>query len=53
MIKSYLDWITGSFLPSFFNQLNGLMIAPGVSFLGFLVAIAIICIVVGAILFRV
>lgn len=53
MIKNYLDWITGTLLPSFFNYLNGLMIVPGVSLLGFIVAIAIICIVVGAILFRV
>lgn len=53
MIKSYLDWITGTLLPTFFSYLNSLMIVPGVSLLGLVIAITIICIVVGAILFRV
>ena len=53
MVKSYLDWITGTLLPTFFSYLNSLMIVPGVSLLAFVIAVSIVCIVVGAILFRV
>lgn len=52
MVVSYLDWITGTFLPALFKQLNSLMIIPGVSLLGFCVAITILCIGIGAILLR-
>ena len=53
MVVEFLGWLTTDFLPDFFGWFNGLMIAPGVSLLGFVIAISIICIVVGAILFRV
>lgn len=53
MIKNYLDWIINTMLPTLFSYLNSLIIVPGVSLLGFVISISIICIVVGAILFRV
>lgn len=48
-----LDWVVSSFLPAFFIKFNSWMIAPGVSVLGFAVAVAIVCIVVGAVVLRV
>lgn len=53
MVVSYLDWITGTFVFDFFAFLNTLMIAPGVSLLGFIIGIAILVIGIGAILMRV
>ncbi len=49
----YLNWAVTTLLPRIFALLNGLLFAPGVSLLGFVVALAIIVIVIGAILFRV
>lgn len=49
----YLGWLTTQAIPQFFSWLDGLYIVPGVSVLGFWIAVSIICIVVGAILFRV
>lgn len=48
-----MDWITVQLLPGFFRLLGSLNIVPGVSFLGFLIAVTLIIIVVGAILIRV
>ena len=48
-----LDWVVTTFLPAFFIKFNTWEIAPGVSILGFCVAIVLICIVVGAVVLRV
>ena len=52
-VVSYLDYLVFTFLPSLFNLLASYMIAPGVSLLGFLVAVAILCVVIGAVVLRV
>lgn len=49
----FLQWSVTELLPSFFGLLDGLLFAPGVSILSFIVALAVIVIVIGAILFRV
>lgn len=48
-----LDWVVEQLLPAFFVKFNSWMIYPDVSILGFSVAVAIVCIVVGAIVLRV
>lgn len=53
MVVKWLDWITREALPAFFSEINSWMIADGVSLLGFLIAVTILCIGIGAILFRV
>ena len=52
-MADYLGRLTTQAIPQFFTWLDGLYIVPGVSLLGFWIALSIICIVVGAILFRV
>ena len=52
-VVQYLDYLVFTLLPSFFNRLASLMIAPVVSFLGLLVAVGVLCIVIGAVIFRV
>lgn len=47
-----LDWVVDQLLPAFFIKFNSWMITPGVSILGFAVAVVIVCIVVGAIVLR-
>ena len=53
MVAEYLDWLINFYLPEFFLLLNALDIVPGVSLLGFIIAVTILCVVVGAILMRV
>lgn len=53
MIVDVLDFLVDRFVPAFFVKFNTWMIAPGVSLLGFSVAVAILVIVIGAILLRV
>ena len=52
-VVSYLDYLVFTFLTTLFNHLASYMIAPGVSLLGFLVAVAILCVVIGAVVLRV
>lgn len=53
MFVDYLDYITLELLPRFFSWFNSLMIAPGVSVLGLIVAITLMVIVIGAVIARV
>lgn len=53
MVVQYLDFIVGELLPGFFGLLNSLMVAPGVSWLGLIIAVTLLCIVIGSILMRV
>lgn len=53
MVVQYLDFILGDMLPEFIALLNSLMIAKGVSWLGLIVAVTLLCIVIGSVLMRV
>lgn len=53
MFVEILDFLVDRFLPAFFVKFNSWMIAPGVSVLGFSIAVTILVIVIGAILLRV
>lgn len=53
MIESYLDYILGQLLPKILQLLNSLMIANGVSWIGLILAVTMLCIVIGSILMRV
>ena len=53
MIVQILDFLVDRFLPAFFIKFNGWMIAPGVSVLGFSIAVTLLIIVIGAVLLRV
>lgn len=53
MVVEYLDFIVGELLPGFFQLLNSLMIVEGVSWLGLIIAVTLLCIVIGSILMRV
>lgn len=53
MIKSFMDFFVTSLFPNFISFLDSLLIAPGVSFLGLIVAVTLLCIVIGAVLMRV
>ena len=53
MIVQFMDYFVFNLLPSFFQFLNTLMIANGVSFLGLTVAVILLGVVIGAILMRV
>lgn len=52
-VVSYLDYMVFTLLPAFFNRLGSYMIAPGVSFLQFSIAIILLVVVIGAVLMRV
>lgn len=53
MIVEYLDYVVVHMLPDVFLLLDSLMIAPGVSWLGLIVAVTLLCIVIGSILMRI
>ena len=53
MIVTFLDYMIGDMLPDFFKLLNSLMIADGVSWLGLIIAVTLLCVVIGSILMRV
>ncbi len=48
-----LTWLTDTFFPSLIGFLNGLFVVDGVSYLGFIVAIGLLSIIIGAIAIRV
>lgn len=48
-----LDYLVTELLPSLFNWLNSSFLASGVSILGFIVAVNLLIIIIGAILIRV
>ena len=53
MIVKYLDYLIGDILPDIFLLLNSLMIADGVSWLGLVIAVTLLCVVIGSVLMRV
>lgn len=53
MVVDYLDFIVGELLPAFFQLLASLVITEGVSWLGLIIAVTLLCIVIGSILMRV
>lgn len=53
MIVKYLDYLIGDMLPDVFRLLNSFMIADGVSWLGLVIAVTLLCVVIGSVLMRV
>ena len=53
MVVEYLDYLVFTLLPKVYLMLDSLMIAPGVSWLGLLVAVTLLCIVIGSIIMRI
>ena len=51
MIQSYLNWFY-TFIRDMISWLDSAFIADGVSLLGFFIAIALLCIVIGGLVFR-
>lgn len=49
---SYVNFFVDDFLPSIVRSLSSMQIAPGVSLFAFLIAVALLCIVIGGILIR-
>lgn len=52
MVEEALDFVVYLFFPALLELLDGLIIIPGVSFIGFTVAVTVLCCVLGALLFR-
>lgn len=52
-IISTLDYIVYDFFPALVSRLSSMYIADGVSLLGFSVAVILLSIIIGAVLFRV
>lgn len=53
MIKQFMDYFIIQLFPAFFSFLDSLLIVNGVSLLGLIVAVTLLCIVIGAVLMRV
>ena len=53
MVVDFLDYMISSLMPRVFQLLDSLMITNGVSWLGFSIAVTLLCIVIGSILMRV
>ena len=51
MITGYLNWFY-TFVADMISWLNSAMIVDGVSLLGFMLAVAILCVVIGGVLIR-
>lgn len=51
MVVSYLDWFI-TFISSGVNWLGNMFIAPGVSLFTFIIAVSLLCIIIGGILIR-
>ena len=52
MINEYLDFLINFFLREFFIYLDSIYIIPGVSLIGFCIAVSILTVLVGAVLLR-
>lgn len=53
MIWNYISYFLSELLPRYFSFLDSLMITGDVSFLQLMVAVILLCVVIGAILLRV
>lgn len=53
MVTSYLDYMVEELLPDLWLLLDSLIIADGVSVLGLMVAVTLLCLFIGSILMRV
>lgn len=53
MIVDFLDFFVVELFPALFQFLDSLQIADGVSFLGVLIAVILLCVVIGSVLMRV
>lgn len=52
-IQNYLSFITSQLIPDLLSLLDTLQIAPGVSWLAFIVALTLLCILIGSVVMRV
>lgn len=52
-IFNYLTWITSHLIPDLLNLLDSLAVASGVSWLGLLVGVTLLCILIGSVVMRV
>lgn len=52
-VVNYLDYLVFELVPQFFQQLSSMMIAPGVSLLGLILAVIVLVVVIGSVIFRV
>lgn len=53
MINDYIQYLLGTMLPDFFLVLDSFLIVDGVSILGLIVAVTLLCYFIGSILMRV
>lgn len=53
MVTQYLDFIIQDLFPRILLLLDSLLIAEGVTWLGFVVAVTLLCLIIGSILMRV
>lgn len=51
-IFQYVQFFTNEFLPSFVNFMTDAELVSGVSLFGFLIAVSLLCLVIGGILLR-
>lgn len=51
MVQSYLDWFI-TFIESGISWMAVQMVVPGVSLLAFLIAVALLCIILGGLMIR-
>lgn len=52
MVAEYIDFFVNSVVPSTINFMNTSFIQSGVSLLGFIIAVALLSIIIGGILIR-
>lgn len=51
-ISAFVSFFVNEFVPSMVATLSGLTLVPGVSLFSFLIAVALLCLVIGGILLR-
>lgn len=51
MVMNYIDWFF-TFVADMIGWMNAQFIVPGVSLLGFIMAVALLCIVIGGFVIR-
>lgn len=52
-IQNYLSFITSQLIPDLFTLLDSLAVASGVSWLGLVVGITLLCLLIGSVVMRV
>lgn len=52
-IRNYLSFITSQLIPDLLNLLDSLAVASGVSWLGLVVGVTLLCLLIGSVVMRV